>query len=192
MRDDWALILGGAECVWDDVEELEEEVLGREWPGLVIATNDAGADWPRRLDHWVSFHPEKFLEVMPPGNTGAWVEERRRNGHPDGAVLWARRAEHIVDRLVEPWDGGSSGLLACVVAHELACTRGVLCGVPMDRRPHYHRGHGGEPWKWADKHWREWETNEDRIQGWVRSMSGRTEVMLGRPTLDWLTREEAA
>src|SRR5688572_6460764 len=55
----YALLLGGADCVWDDVNALES-MLGSTWPGIVIAVNDIGAMWPRRLDHWCSLHMENM------------------------------------------------------------------------------------------------------------------------------------
>lgn len=184
-----ALALGGAECLWDDLRELEENVLGEPWPWLVGACNEAGADWPRRLDHWASYHPEKFLTVCSPGAGGAWIERRREAGHPDGYTLWSSRAEEIVDRTIG-MEGGSSGLLVVRVLLKVGAERVVLCGMPMDERPHYHDGHGGEPWDHADMHWKEWERQRDLLAGRVRSMSGRTRRELGYPDREWIMGEE--
>ncbi|MFP3947088.1 MAG: hypothetical protein ACLFWG_00025 [Longimicrobiales bacterium] len=185
-----AMILGGAECLWDDVAELERMV-GGVWPGVVIAVNNAGVDWDRPLDHWVSMHPEKFHRECKPGKGGEWIRRRRERGHPDGYVTWARReVPTLADRQVEVWAGGSSGLLAVAVADILNCPLAVLCGVPMDRRPHYHDVWDGKPWVHADAHWPAWTSNEDRLQGWVRSMSGRTREFLGYPDREWLTMRE--
>lgn len=187
------MILGGAECVWRDVLRLEHEVLGgRAWPGLVIAVNDAGADWPGRLDHWVTFHPEKFTQVCAPGDCGDWIRQRERNGYPAGYATWSCRSKQLVDRICKSWDGGSSGLLGLAVARKLGCFRNVLCGIPMDARPHYHAGHGGEAWPWADKHWRIWLRHESKIRRWARSMSGRSREHFGAPTLEWLRTDRAA
>lgn len=185
----WALILGGADCLWEDVDRLGE-LLSRPWPGIVIATNDAGVHWPGRLDHWVTLHPEKFERVCPPGDTGEWLARRSARGHPGGFTTWSRRADHIVDRLLEGWNGGSSGLFAVAVAHHLGVSRAVLCGVPMDERRHFHEAHGGRPWEWADKHWQVWLRHRERIAGWVRSMSGRTREQFGLPTLEWLEADD--
>lgn len=184
------MVLGGAQCLWADVQALER-LVGGPWPGLVVAVNDAGVDWPRQLHHWVTMHPEKFHRVLPPGDTGAWEARRRANGYPGGYVRWARRDQHLVDRVVECWAGArNSGLLALRAAQAIGCSRAVLCGVPMDRRPHYHGAHGGEPWRWADRHWQGWLAHHHHLVGWVSSMSGRTRQLLGAPTLQWIEQGE--
>lgn len=185
-RDRWALCLGGAACVWGDVRALEEEVLGGPWPGIVIACNDAGVDWPRRLDHWVTMHPEK-LHVAEPDGSGDWMARRAANDFHGGYTTWGIRSPHLVDRIIKPWGGGSSGFIMLRIADELSCTRAVLCGVPMTYSPHYHSDHQGKPWKHADHHWRSWVRHWHRIDGWVRSMSGRTRETLGAPDMDWLS-----
>ena len=52
---EWAIVLGGADCVWDDVLAWEA-IYGRRWDGLVAAANDIGCHWPRPLDHWATLH----------------------------------------------------------------------------------------------------------------------------------------
>jgi len=173
-----ALILGGASCVWHDVHTLED-LMGRRWSGIVIAANDVGCHWPRHLDHWVTLHPEKM-----PG----WKELREKNGMPGGYLTWGSRIR-IMDRRLKPWGGGSSGLLAVALAYQLGCAKVVLCGTPMDSRPHFRESHihpEGQKWHSADNHWRAWIRNMDRIRARTRSMSGRTRDHLGAPTLHWL------
>lgn len=206
-----ALILGSGYCLWDDVEEVER-LVGREWDGLVIACNDAGVLWPRFLDHWVTMHPEQY-RLWPNTKVGlreewaaagrapeayddwaqtrpGWVEQRAMLGHPDGFVRWARRNPDMVDRIVQTWGGGSSGLLAVATAEKLGATHAILCGMPMDRTPHVNDHHkcGSDPWMAADNHWRAWVRSKARrrMETWVRSMNGRTREHLGAPTLDWL------
>jgi hypothetical protein len=181
----WGMVLGGASCVWTDVGRLEA-LVGGPWPGLILATNTAGADWPYRLDHWVTFHPEKLHAADPTDGSGDWLRIRRERGFPGGFKTWARRAPDLVDEVLEPWGGGSSGHFGVRVFHHVGCTRVVLCGVPMTETGHYHREHDGAPWKHADLHWKSWLRHYHRIDGWVRSMSGRTADKLGRPDMHWL------
>lgn len=185
------MVLGGAAGVWRDVGRLEE-LLGRPWDGVVVACNEAGVDWPRELDHWASFHPEKFIRVCPPGeDSGDWVVRREERGHPGGFELWSTRADHIVDRVIDAKEGGSSGLLAVRVAQAKGMLRIALCGVPMTVTPHYHGAHGGRDWKHAAKHVRVWyRAKEAGTLDDVRSMSGRTQRVLGTPTREWLLGEE--
>lgn len=188
-----ALLLGGASCVWDDVAALEA-LYGRPWDGLVIAANDIGAHWPRPLHHWVSLHPNKFrkwralreeLQHSQPGSTwGRFVEPLQ---------TWSERPRWdkdlpMCDHILVPWLGGSSGMFAVQVARELQCTRAVLCGVPMTPTAHFSesREEGfGPKWGSADSHWRAWEQHAHLMEGWVRSMSGRTQDLLGAPTVQW-------
>jgi len=173
-----ALVLGGGEGVWDEVLAVEE-MYGRQWDGLVIGVNDVASHWPRDLDHWCTLHPEK----LP-----AWKQVRKQYGFPGDYLVWGRR-EQLVDRMIRPWGGGSSGLLAVTVAYALGCQRVVLCGVPMTDTPHFHESFVHQRkgvWGSSNTHWRVWKMMEHRMQGWVKSMSGRTKELLGAPTAAWL------
>lgn len=196
-----ALILGGAECVWEDLRALEQ-LMGRPWDGIVIAANDIGAHWPGRLDHWVTLHPENFVK---------WITLRRELGHQDGFTTWTPQnklpklkgiPQPVTHRPVQNFAAGASGLLACVVALEkLGCVRGVLCGIPMTSTPHFAESKSqvkGRKWSAADAHWKAWKDAKvlAKLAGRVKSLSGRTRDLLGAPDLQWLGEcvdcEEAA
>jgi hypothetical protein len=184
-----AIILGGAECVWEDLAALER--MTGTWDGLVIAVNDVGIHWTRRLDHWVSLHPEKLVKRDSAHvKKWPWVRQRDYLGHPNGYQTWTRNTKKAnVDHSVPAWSGGSSGLLAVNVARALDCDRVVLVGTPMDKRPHFRESivHvKGRKWSPATAHWKKWLAHEADMQGWVRSMSGRTRDLLGEPTPEWL------
>jgi hypothetical protein len=176
------LVLGGGAEVWDDVHAWEA-IYGREWDGLVIAANDIGCWWPRRLDHWVSLHPNKFA---------GWVALRQTNGFLPAGEKWGRPGRHLEpvtwDHEIQQWPGGSSGLLAVQVAQTLGVARVILCGVPMTTSAHFaeSRENFGPLWYASAGHWYAWARHRPHLQGWVRSMSGRTREILGAPTLLWL------
>ena len=164
-----------------------------EWDGLVVAVNDIGVHWPGEIDAWASLHPEKFKR---------WVLERREKGHPDGYFTWGSGAKKSgkVDRTIKTWAGGSSGMLGVTVALDgLKVERVVLAGVPMDKQPHFAEStvHSGtRAWGSADGHWKWWKSDRalPKMEGKVKSMSGRTAELLGEPTVEWLgveTREAA-
>lgn len=178
---EWALVLGGGECVWEDVLAWEA-IYGRMWDGIVIAANDIGCHWPRELDHWVSLHPNKFPK---------WKDLRAQQDLPmDGILTWGTsRHARVTDRQVNPWGGGSSGMMATQVAWVSGCTRAILCGIPMTPTAHFsesREGYGSKEWRAAAGHWRAWGTTKHRMEGWVKSMSGRTRELLGDPTVEWL------
>lgn len=178
----WALILGGASCVWDDVKQFEL-LYGHEWDGLVIAANDIGSWWPRGLDHWVSLHPNKFHR---------WKQDRQANSLPSAAKTWGRPGQYnepvTWDESIVPWPGGSSGLFAVQVAQYVGVERAILCGIPMTMTGHFaetkERFH--PTWYAATAYWTAWSRHKQHLATWVRSMSGKTMEMLGAPTLDWL------
>ena len=58
MTHSLALILGGADCVWDDLEAVGR--LCDVPSAVVLAVNDVGYAYPGRVDHWCSLHPENF------------------------------------------------------------------------------------------------------------------------------------
>jgi hypothetical protein len=174
----WAVILGGGKYVWDEMAEWEK-IYGRPWDGLIIAVNDVGVYWPRPFDHWVSLHAEKMAR---------WQRERARAELPGEYHSWGTRPY----RHVTPWARGASGMLAVQVAQVVGCTRVVLCGMPMTVSPHFVESveHGPEEvWWGADSHWLSWDKHAKKMQGWVRSMSGKTQKLLGRPTVAWLEEE---
>lgn len=163
-----AIVLGGAACVWEDLDRVPEG-----WAEMYVACNEAGT-MIEPLDHWVTLHPEKMA---------GWQRERAANGLSGNYQTWTRvmpkgfgHREELVDRTTEDWQG-SSGLLCLKVALEQGADRVIGCGIPMDASPHFFDERGWQDWKlyrvaWA-RRWRELEN--------ARSMSGWTRELLGGP-----------
>lgn len=189
MNHRWAIVLGGASCVWDDVREFEA-IYGRPWDGLIIAVNDIAAHWPGTVHHWVSLHPVRFKK---------WKKLRQDLGRR-GAPLetWGADPRFASDRdysdhVLTPWLGGSSGMLGVQVAKKVGCSRAILCGVPITPTAHFAESEEefGPTWGSANVHWPPWPRHEYLMRGWVRSMSGRTQELLGRPTRAWLQADKS-
>lgn len=184
-RDVHALILGGADCRMSDVEALEA-MMGRPWDGVVIAVNDAGMDWPRTLDHWVSLHAHQFVSRVRHTGNGDWVARRRLNGYAPARHLWGhtRGLPEPIGQAPNRWPGGSSGLYAVeFAARERGHSHIVLCGVPMDAtRNSYH----GADWQAYRRHREPWKKHAHLFRDRVRSMSGWTADLLGLPDPAWL------
>lgn len=129
----------------------------------------------------MTLHPEEM----------AWRRARReRYGYPGGFETWTRPVprglEHLtapVDHLIDGWGGGSSGFLAVGVARELGL-RAVLCGVPMDARPHV--GRTGAPWNGHASYLGPWTERQAALAPHVRSLSGWTRELFGAPDPAWL------
>lgn len=174
-----AAVLGGANCVWDDLAALRALTK----VDVIIATNDAGAHFAEPVDHWVTLHAEKL---------SVWMGERAQRGYPPASRVWVHdRAPRTVpgidgyDKLAD-W-GGSSGLFAVQVALSLGLERVVLCGVPMEGT----YGHFFDPgrWQWAVRYRSAWQQRIAFIAETTRSMSGWTAEILGKPDEVWLSKE---
>lgn len=179
-----ALVLGGGSCLWDDVAGALE--LGEF--DAVVACNDAAATYPGPIDAAVSYHAEKW---------GYWMERRHRAGLPQPSQVWGHSdasrsiltmpacvTGYIEPRFAGQKETGSSGLMALKAALvDLGHDKAVLCGVPMDPRPHFF-DHAA--WNGAQAHWRGWIEALPQIKDRARSMSGRSAELLGRPTPEWL------
>lgn len=165
-----ALVLGGAACIWDDLDGVPQG-----WADIVLAVNDIGSHYPGVVHHWCSLHPEKFP---------AWEATRKALGHPDGYKKWGRVRpagvdEGPVDEVTDHWGGSSAGLAVRIALKELGATHVVLCGCPQTETRHYHNNRKWEHW---DVYWADWErlAGEGKLVR-VRSMSGRTRDLLGEP-----------
>lgn len=172
-----ALVLGGAACLWDDVEAALS--LG-EFDG-VVACNDAGAYWRGKLDAWCTLHPNKL---------GRWTKERAARGYPPASRLFSHRVEEPHDITVSSYhwkpgggSSGSSGLYSTKIALELGFERLVLCGIPMTPEPHFFNR---APWAAYRNFSASWRTLAPRLLPNVKSMSGWTRTLLGSPSESWL------
>lgn len=172
-----ALILGGADSIWDDASAA----LDLFQPDIVLAVNDIGTAWAGSLDHWCTLHPERMV---------AWRALRDRRGLPAAGVHVAHSDSYDgIDRATPYlWPGmtasGSSGLFAVKVALEAGADRVVLAGVPMSREgAHFF---DALPWTDRDSFMSGWREAMPFIAGKVKSMSGWTRNTFGALTLDWL------
>lgn len=169
-----AVVLGGARCVWEDLERLS--ALAE--PDVVVATNDAGAHYRGPLHHWATLHYEK----LP-----AWMAERESRNLPPAENVWVhdRAPAAFQGRRLADW-GGSSGLFAVRVALAAGCERVVLCGVPMEmEEAHFF---DSRRWGFAGRYRQAWTRHAEEIAASVRSMSGWTAQLLGEPDEVWLSQ----
>lgn len=161
-----ALVLGGADCLWRDLDAL-----GRWTPDIVVATNDAIAAYPGRIDQAATLHPEKLTH---------WRMERWKNRGNGDYQTWSRSdTPEGVDRTLSGWSSGSSGMLAVGVAFEVGAESVVLAGVPIQAEAaHFF---DPSPWEGVQHHREAWEKRADELRGRVWSLSGWTRTLLGAP-----------
>ena len=172
-----ALVLGGANTVWADVQAALE--IGEY--SSVVGCNDVGIVWPGVMDAWVSLHGY---------NLRAWANRRQSKGLPPHAALYghaeAPAVTHVTPYKFPGQDhSGSSGLFALKVALiDLGFDRAVLCGIPMS--PEGNHFFDPRAWEGAGHHQIAWLECQSQIKDRVRSMSGWTANLLGRPDTAWL------
>lgn len=169
-----ALVVGGAECVWKDLEAAQALCLqyGREFEAFII--NDMIAQYPGKA-RAVSLHPDK-LE--------SWLTKRQQAGLPKPLQVWTHRA-HKLSTNATPDFGGSSGLFAAKIAHHnCGIAQVLLCGVPMTPEGNHFVRHA--PWRAFYSFRKAWEREMPTL-GFLRSMSGWTAEKLGKPTPEWLS-----
>lgn len=173
-----AFVLGGAKCVWADLEQARSLA----FPDVVLAVNTIGVDYADHIDYLVSYHSD-LLAV--------WARRRKERNLPAPTWLWTGKAlSKHAPRSVKQHDsrGGSSGLLATQIAlDDAAATHVILVGVPMDpTMRHYHDNKKGNPWKDGTHYHGHWRQRLSVLNGRVKSMSGWTKDLLGEPTKRWL------
>ena len=166
------IALGGAECVWRDYKKARTLCPHTD----VGAVNEAGINYEGRLTLWATLHPEKAAK---------WHKAREQAGRNSDflAVSHKRVAGARVDEIYPETSKGSSGLYLCEIAIALGYQRIIVCGMPMDDRPHF----------FDEKRWMDFRAYR---KGWlqasskIRSMSGWTREVLGAPDNAWLAVPE--
>lgn len=172
-----ALCLGGARSVWTEYAVARDMLAGADH--LVIACNFSGVQFAGAIDAWVTLHPDRFA---------AWRGQRTRRGGNDDYRAFAHDRHDGLESIVQTING-SSGLFMAQTAFEAFDADGaVLCGVPMD-------GHGGHihwPGQWTHTSFYQAGFVAAKDAGWpVRSMSGWSADMFGRPDVAWLEQTSA-
>lgn len=178
-----ALVVGCANCVWDDVKRAQE----MSQFDTIYCVKLAGVFWPDKFDVWVTLHPE-FMDD--------YEKQRQAKGYPNGYEIVAPlpgevgghgKKGNIARRVTYQWKGmqssASSGIYGAKVALDDGHERVVLAGIPMDTSKHFSRH---TQWFQRDSFLPGFKSSLKYLKGKVRSMSGITKDHLGEPTPEWL------
>ncbi len=168
-----ALILGCAECVWDDALGALELCT----PDAIFAVKDMMVKWPLRIDYGITLHPDR---------TDKYMRDRTVKGFKTGFPVWSYRnvgGTQVIHKTTNDW-AGSSGLFAIKVAIKEGFETIILAGVPMD--PKYGHVARRKEWPQATMFRNGWHHHINELKPVVRSMSGWTKEMFGAPTVEWL------
>lgn len=173
------LALGSATSLFADVDAA----LALTECDIVVAANEAGVAYSGRLSAWVSLHPNEMA---------ARLRRREQRGHPPCGVI----VSHVTDKehpgvthqaeykFPGQSKSGSSGLFAVKYALDLGCTHVICCGIPIESD--LGRIDGRINWQGARHFKQGWFQAKPVIKDKVRSMSGWTSQLLGKPTAEWL------
>ena len=185
-----ALCIGGAACMQADISKAFEllypetdllRAFSEYGPVETFACNNAGYDYPYKLDHWGTLHPDKMPD---------WKARRYKNKHPFiGIKYWTSNINYkdygVEFNHVEQWNG-SSGLLMVTVALTLGFQKIILAGIPLDRKQAHYDNKA--LWNDASKYRTGWIKRKPQMLDKVKSFSGWTRDLLGEPTKEWLSK----
>lgn len=167
---DTLLIVGGAPCVWDDLESWWE----LEHPHDVCIINDVGELFPCDFKHAFSYHAQLLVDHKYKNTTHHSINNKRPSGID---YTWRMRDT-----------GGSSSFMAvqCALAY-WGYSKVVCVGIPID-----NTGHApglpptGDENRFAETFLRPWIRRHEEFKDSLRSMSGNTREIYGPPTEEWL------
>lgn len=166
------MICGSADNIWDD--RIRAHAMMKKYKYDVACINYTALYYPYFFQHWISLHPDLF------------VNYRKFIKRPRQVKTHSNRIEPEVDKVwnIESW-GSDSGLFACKVALGLGYNRIVVCGCPLDSSKKFYELLGTKQGFDATNNLQNWKEDVGGNAD-IRSMSGNTKQILGEPTLEWL------
>lgn len=191
-----ALIIGCAACVWDDVVAAKELTSF----DAIYCVKQMGIHYPAAFDVWITLHPEAMDQ---------YELQRYALGLPNGYQIVAPPADelgqhgkkgNITRRVSYLWPeanngnaSASSGIYGAKVAIEDGFDRVVLAGIPMTPEGGHFKpgtkavtgGTRGKVWTGCSAFEVGFTAAVPFLMGKVKSMSGRTQRILGAPTKEW-------
>jgi predicted SAM-dependent methyltransferase len=173
-----AIVIGGAECWQDDLEEAKQFLIGRNVRYYLV--NDQIKSFPER-GVACTLHPDKL------NGHANWLGLRRKAGLPEPDEIWAhmKHASITHDTKSQEWRG-STGLFAVQVAHfKHGHNKVIGCGIPMVVDAGHFERH--QKWQSAISFREGWIQHHKEIKGYFRSMSGWTAEQFGKPDEAWLS-----
>jgi hypothetical protein len=177
--DDGCIVLGSAPDWEDDLAKARKLV--PDWP--VVAINGVATLYLEHIVMWCSIHGRDLMKWAP--------MRAERGGNTDylGYGNFSDKEEcGDFIRWNRPNLGGSSGLFAVDIALESGFEKVILCGVPLEGQQRVCSADGSpvEAVCAYESYRKGWERKLPDIKDRVRSMSGWTKELLGKPTKGWL------
>jgi len=177
---DLLLITGDGRSLPDDLDRFLSWDIGHD----VMAIGRSINYYPGKVKHWANVDGEE---------SKWWAEHLRGNPirHTMGDCAGFDVDWGIENCELKPDDilwHGSTSLFSAYIGLEMGYEKIILAGCPLDRNGHWYFGNmpDNEGPAWKDQSYEAWhefwcDTRSDR----VRSFSGFTAEVLGKPTKEW-------
>lgn len=175
------IIVGSGAGVWEELAEAQKMMPAHH----IMAVNFAmfGLETLNRnhmdrtqgqpyVQHWVSLVPEYFA-FKPRHGSGTTTHCRKPGPHID----------YVHEDLMS--QGGSGGEWAIHIALKLGYKKIILVGIPIDHRGRFYDAPGSIQYYGNGAARSIWIKNKELFKD-VRSMSGWTAELLGKPTVEWI------
>jgi hypothetical protein len=186
-KHDMVLITGDARCLVDDLNKFSS--LGH-YPRDVYCIGRSYRHF-LQLDHWGMVDGEEncwWAENLP----DLWRNGKQR--HTLGEIRgfdfdWDSDQPNFDDRGDKWW--GSSALFAVLTSLAMGYSRIVLAGCPLDNGGHWYELENEiTPVFWDEGDFDAWRLFKKQEESkLVKSLSGFTKLLLGRPSKKWLRGE---
>jgi len=172
---DVALVVGSARGVWEDLRAVSALLVERP---IILAVNAMVAFLPWMIDHAVSHHGRALAHLVGYRRLIKSLEPAVRDAP---LVAHSSYATAGVDRAWPEFTAGDSSLLATRIACALGFPRIVLVGVPLEDTGRFYDDAERPSFAYAATYRPRWQEARAELADRVRSMSGWTAELLGRP-----------
>ena len=161
------IVIGCADCVHSDLESINQE--GFDYMAIGI---DAVNITNKAISYIATYHKEDLPDIKKKmiGKDFKIISHEKADG-VDFIVPLLFRSGH-------KQTSGSSALLGVCWALQNGYDKIILVGCPLNTREGSGKSYG--------QFWKGWKIHLDKVVGKVKSCSGWTAELLGKPSAEWL------
>ena len=193
-KHDTVFVTGDGHTLPQDVKKFESWNI----PHDLFCVNRSMIFFERPVTHWAAVDTDEAVWFSENVNEKIMPEGHRIVRHTIGKLLVGADVYWEPINFAEPitpvtgvprriWTG-NSGLLAILSSIYMGYKKIVLAGIPLDTKQHWYEPEGTEGPNWVGMVYRQWMDFKIEIPEAenVRSLSGYSAFILGKPTKEWL------
>jgi hypothetical protein len=189
-KNDTVLITGDGHTLPNDVRHFESLNI----PHDVYCVNRSMLFFERPITHWGAVDSEESVWFSMHLNKKIKPKGHRVIRHGVGRfpvahdVHWRAINFNEMNPIAKHLWTGNSSLLAILSAIVMDYKRIVLAGIPLDTGPHWYQPKGTQGPNWVGMVYRQWmDLKMERPEAErIRSLSGYSAFIFGKPTKEWL------